>query len=419
MIMSKQFITGVLAVISGAWAALALPEVSNVAMQQLTGTRTMQITYTLSEDAIITLGIETNGVALPDNVVTFLSGDVCKVVTNGTRTILWDAGADWDGNLDATVRPRVTAWPTNNPPDVVVFDVTAGSGATSYPVYYYTSLEALPYGGVQNFIYKCDRLVMKKIPRGSFTMGWLDIGVRHMTISKDFYIGIYEVTQGQWYRVRGTSPTGIVSDYQTRMVRPVTNVSYDHLRGSTGAGYDWPSTGSAVSDAVPFLSRLRDKTGFGTIDLPTDAQWEYACRAGTRTTFNSGDFAATAGGTVNEWLNPLGRYRYNGGWDGVTLPDYATCPPSQATHIVGSYAPNAWGLYDMHGNVREWCRDWHQTVMPPNDTDPTGPTTGSARVQRGGDWYYSAENCRSGYRGGVTPGTTSGSCGFRIMMNVE
>lgn len=419
MMTKKVIWVTALVLTAGAWSARALPEVSNVAMQQITGTRTMQITYTLSEDAIITLGIETNGVALPDKVITFLSGDVCKKVAAGSREIQWDAGADWDGNLDATARAVVTAWPTNNPPDVIVFDVTAGSGATSYPVSYYTSLEALPYGGVQNFIYKCDRLVMKKIPRSSFTMGWLDIGVRQMTFSKDFYMGVYEVTQGHWYRVRGTSPEGIVADPQTRMVRPVTNVSYDHLRGSTSAGYDWPNTGSAVSDAVPFLSRLRAKTGFVTIDLPTDAQWEYACRAGTRTTFNSGDFASTAGGTVNEWLNPLGRYRYNGGWDGVTLPVYATCPPSEATHIVGSYAPNAWGLYDMHGNVREWCRDWHQTVMPPNDTDPTGPTTGSARVQRGGDWYWTAENCRSGYRGSATPSSVSGSCGFRVMMNVE
>jgi len=196
MMTKKVIWVTALVLTTGMWSARALPEVSNVAMQQMTGTRTMQITYTLSEDAIITLGIETNGVALPDNVVTCLSGDVCKKVTAGAGTILWDAGADWYGNLDATARAVVTAWPTNNPPDVIVFDVTEGAGAASYPVYYYTSLDALPYGGVQNFIYKCDRLVMKKIPRGSFTMGWLDIGVRQMTLSKDFYMGVYEVTQG-------------------------------------------------------------------------------------------------------------------------------------------------------------------------------------------------------------------------------
>ena len=136
------------AAIMGAGAAWAVPEVSNVNMTQIENTRTVQVTYDLSvTNAIVTLSIETNGVAIPDSAVTRLSGDVCKVVAPGSLTITWNAGADWPENVAESAKARVTAWSVDAPPQVMAVDLSGGPAAATYPVLYYTSAEALPYGG--------------------------------------------------------------------------------------------------------------------------------------------------------------------------------------------------------------------------------------------------------------------------------
>ena len=148
-------------------------------------------------------------------------------------------------------------------------------------------------------------------------------------------------------------------------------------------------------------------TGNGlTFDLPTEAQWEFACRAGTTTAWNNGtDITDT---TTDLELNTLGRYKNNqtdgkGGY-------------SQHT-TVGSYLPNAWGLYDMHGNVSEWCLDWYVADITSYTTDPTGPDTGTYRLLRGGSWYSYAKNCRSAYRDYFKPGLRDVNYyGFRIVL---
>ena len=403
------------AVTMGAGAARAVPQVGNVRMQQREGTRVVDVWYDLADEAaIITLGIETNGVAIPDSAVTRLSGDVSAVVQPGTdRHIVWNAGADWPENVTESAKARVTAWSVDAPPQVMVIDLTGGPSAETYPVSYYPSVEALPYGGLTNSIYKHTQLVMRKISSDAFTMGE-GTGAKQVTLTQDFYAGVFEVTQGQWYNVMGGTLAAYFTDASSRAFRPMEQVSYNDIRGSS-AGAGWPD--SDAVDAGSFMGVLRSKTGLSGFDLPTEAQWEYACRAGTVTAFNDGDGDANVTGAnanTNAWLDALGRYRFNGGYlDGVTEPA-AGCGPANGTAIVGAYAPNVWGLYDMHGNVYEWCLDWHASVLT-GGTDPKGAGSGSNRVRRGGSWNAIASSCSSAYRTNLSPGSRSNNIGFRLV----
>ncbi len=395
------------AVMGVAGAARAVPEVSSVTMAQRSASRIVDIGYTLAgEQAIVTLSIETNGVALPDSAVTQLSGDVCKVVQPGSHSIVWNAGADWPEHSVTDARAVVTAWQTNSPPQCCVVDLSGGSTAETYPVKYYPSVNSLPYGGITNEIYKSSRLVMNKLSAGAFNMGE---GVCAVTLTQDFYAGVFEVTQGQWYQVMNAKPSNF-NDVSSWQYRPVEMVSYNDIRGSS-AGAGWPTNNSV--DADSFIGKLREKAGLAGFDLPTEAQWEYACRAGTTTYYNDG-LGTPADTTSNAQMDVLGRYKFNGGHiDGETAPA-AGCGPENGTAIVGSYVPNAWGLYDMHGNVFEWCLDWYAAELECG-TDPAGADSGSNRVRRGGGWNLPASDCRSANRGSGPPSDRGGSIGFRLV----
>jgi len=195
---------------------------------------------------------------------------------------------------------------------------------------------------------------------------------RHeVTISKPFYMGVTEVTQAQYEAVMGTNPSKFKG-----AANPVETVSWD--------------------DATKFCEKLSEKTR-QTIRLPTEAEWEYACRAGTQTAFSFGD-------------NPsaLGDYAWWGGNSGKT------------THPVGQKKPNSWGLYDMNGNVWEWCADWFGDPYPKGPvTDPSGPTTGGSRVVRGGSGHFVAVGFRCADRGYCAPaGGSDGGGGFRCAMTL-
>lgn len=216
---------------------------------------------------------------------------------------------------------------------------------------------------------------LKLIPAGSFRMGSEKFEenekpVHEVTISKAFYIGIYEVTQAQYLAVMGENPGKF-------------------------KGPDHPADQISWNDAVKFCKMLSQKTG-KTYRLPTEAEWEYACRAGTTTEFYWGD-------------SDVGIYEWYSKNSGAT------------THPVGQKKPNPWGLYDMSGNVYEWVNDSYASDYYSQSPakDPKGPETGNERVFRCGSWAYGSNDLRSAARGHGTQDHKYSNSGFRIVLEIK
>ena len=192
--------------------------------------------------------------------------------------------------------------------------------------------------------------------------------LHRVTLSQPFYLGKYEVTQGQWEAVMGSNPAAFSA---CGPMCPVEEVSW--------------------ADAQAFIATLNRREGVETYRLPTEAEWEYAARAGTQTAYHFGDAASQ-----------LGTYAWY--WDNS----------NRRTHPVGQKRPNAWGLYDMHGNVWEWTADWYGPYPAGSVTDPRGPSTGTSRVHRGGSWRNIAPNCQVANRSGWPAGDGFNGLGFRL-----
>ncbi len=287
----------------------------------------------------------------------------------------------------------------------MVIDLSGGASATSCPISY---LSDVPEGGWTDE-YKTTKLVLRRIPAGTFMMGSPEDELgrenhetqHQVTLTKDFYIGVFEVTQKQYELVMGSNP----SEY-TGNTRPVHCLSYDILRG-TNEGGNWPYSSSV--DSETFLGRLRSKTSL-IYDLPTEAQWEYACRAGTTTSLNNGKNITSCNDTCAN-LSDLARYTGNVSAGAGGYSFYHTS--------VGSYLPNNWGLYDMHGNVCEWVLDKYEVFTSVVVTDPVGPVNSSYGVARGGCWENVPYFHRSAFRGYNYQSTAHQDYGFRLAMTCD
>ncbi|MGD9248136.1 MAG: SUMF1/EgtB/PvdO family nonheme iron enzyme, partial [Desulfobacteraceae bacterium] len=214
------------------------------------------------------------------------------------------------------------------------------------------------------------------IQPGTFKMGspsaeqgrYKDEHQHRVTLTRGYYIQTTEVTQHQWEAVMGNNPSSF----------------------RNACGKDCPVERVSWHDAQAFIRKLNQMEGTTQYRLPTEAQWEYACRAGSTSRFSFGN--------SDGLLDFFGWYKTN----------------SVMTHAVGQKPANPWGLYDMHGNVWEWCQDWYGDYPSGSKTDPIGPRSGDYRVRRGGSWRSNATNCRSAHRYSFTPDSRYDNTGFRL-----
>jgi formylglycine-generating enzyme required for sulfatase activity len=220
------------------------------------------------------------------------------------------------------------------------------------------------------------------IPPGDFMMGspkkekerGLNETHHKVTLTKGFYMGVYTVTQEEWQAVMGKNQ----SFFKGEKNLPVDTVSWD--------------------DCQAFIKKLRDKDK-KAYRLPTEAEWEYACRAGTKTPFHFGETIST------DQANYNGNFTYGDGKKGVNR---------KKTTPVGSFPANAWGLHDMHGNLWQWCQDWDGEYPQKDVVDPQGADNGKFPVLRGGSWFNGPRDCRSASRLSFDPGYRGQAYGLRV-----
>ena len=350
-------------------------------------------------------GILNDGLKYQLSDIGYLSGEGASdvVLKSGKHELMWTPKKSYT-NLTNKIKFCVDYEEVTEKAKYLVLDLTT------------FKLRAENRGPMEDYLINYDdacrtsELWLRRINPGSFLMGSPsdepgrsnNEGQHLVNLTKPFYIGVYETTQKQFELMGGSN-----SFRNSGSTRPVDKISYDMLRGNN-KGKNWPKNNEVDDDSFLGLIRSKFKLNF---DLPTEAQWEYACRAGTLTSLNSGKMCET--GSVCSNLNLLGEY------DGGEQRGYYSRPS-----IVGLYAPNAWGLYDMHGNIEEWCLDWYNDEYYGNQ-DPKGPSEGEYRVLRGGYYGYGTTSCRSASRSSAYPSSSyikgrrrsSYPFGFRLVIN--
>lgn len=383
----------------------AVPQVSNVTIAKDARSRKVTISYDLDLPAIVTAEILVDGKTLDCPKV--FAGEVNRLVKAGTdKKIYWQGDIDWPLQSAAKLGARVTAWTLDVPPDymaVKLFDDDVDAKC-----WYYASTNDIP-GGVGDRRYKSDWLLMRRVPAkgvhwrmgndSTRTIPGPGSQTHLVSFTNDYYIGVYAITEAQHRRIGGSRAYSEFGSYADHDYFPVTGVYWaNDIRGNVSIAADAATTSA--------LGKLRTLTGINTFDLPTDAQWEFACRAGTATTLNDGtDTAWTGAGVEN-------------------MKRVAWCKQNSDghPHEVGLKKPNAWGIYDMLGNVREWVRDAKATYTA--DSDDVDPIcTSGNMLLRGGSYSEDGYDVNSGTRN-FTHGGWSGEAnhgkyyGYRVMCRV-
>ena len=358
---------------------------------------------------------------------------------NGRQRATWNARADGIAALaEVGVAAKLVYAPcTDADATFAIIDLSAGPRSTAYPVRY-VNADTNRTAQFNIPAYKLSKLVLKKVSAGEFWMGGhvssnppeagsVESGTnRHrVRLTRDYFLGLFEVTQKQYDQVASATTNGFnryVSGYvgryavgEDQAMMPANNVWYDKIMSETES---WGGANSSVQYHA-FMRKLNERTtcrgqSVGLFCLPTEAQWEYACRAGTETTYYWGN--AT---------NEIERYA----WANF---ESLSASPKTYCHEVGLLLPNAWGFYDMAGNVEEWCSDLYGAYPAYSETevteDPTGAEASTDRPVRGGSYWRPRANCASGLR---APSDTTGSgrngygnwtgnsWGFRLCENLK
>lgn len=418
--------------------ALTAPTINqnSVTMTQ-DSARNVIVTYVMTgENGIVTLDIETNVVddvwaSIGGENIRYVSGDVNKIVKKlgETCTIKWRPTKSWPDKLftGGKVRAVVKAWDLSEPPNYLVADCV-----NTKDVQFYEDASFIP-GGVHDDLYKMDKMIMRKIlaanvrwRMGSPTteVGRNDSEIPHeVVLTADYYMAIYEMTHGQYMRLNNltASPSSFYTTNPSRTpcpdwkISPVQCVKVNNLRGTAANGYDRPANLHKVGSGTAF-DTMRKRMGL-EVDLPTEAQWEFACRAGVGAAYYTGDELGNKDAAADANVERIAWYL-----DNSNLPSIGTYAPQP----VGQKEANAWGLYDMIGNVQELCLDWYSEKPWTADSveDPKGPESGSTKVCRGGNFVWKPARMRSAYHdsfgtAGLAPDNIGESTGFRLVCPID
>lgn len=364
--------------------------------------------YTLTDGpAIITMDILDGGVSLPATAKLGVTGAVNRLVESGTHTASWDPAVSWRGKVSSRISLSFTAWATDNPPDYLVFDLTADTACRKM---YFASTNEIPGGLLENEKYRRTSLVMRRMRAKdvTWTMGtpadsqFADSAeTEHaVTLDHDYYIGVFPLTRGQYATVFGNWLPDVAYNGAEAIcaMRPVVRLNYAQARGNDL----YPASPSSAS----VIGQIAARAGDATLDLPSEAEWEFAARGG-HSGETWGDGSAVGGNNWDDNLNALGRNVKNKGASRVTDGTDDSYP------IVGSYRPNDYGLYDMNGGIFEWCLDWYEADIAWNATGKVNAngvatadgspaassgTAPTMRVRRGGCYFSSTEYCRNSFR---------------------
>ena len=409
--MKTKNIFSVATVMLGLASAVAAPVVSNVTLSQA-DSRQVTIAYHLEGGpAIVTYEIFTNGVSVGGQALWRSWGDVNVKVSSGDRTIVWQP-REWNDRfvVDGSVSVKVTAWALDNPPDYMAVDLGMPSNRL-----WFADAASVPLG-VTNILYKTDKLLMRRIHAAGIVWrkdsaqgdeaGHTNTEImRPVMLTQDYYIGVFQVTCRQ-HALIGNPAVGNVGYAEWPKQKPTVNA----VRGASAAGadYDWPTKGHTV-DPSSYIGKLRLYTGIDTFDLPTDAQWDFACmggdshtRFGVETIAELTEYAWFASSNYTD--GRFGPYTDNptGGSGSST--------PTRRFQRVGLLKPNPFGLYDILGNGSELCLDWYaegDDYAKPGvlQIDPPGPVTGTVRVVHACSVNHGFDDQRAGYH---IPGMTIG-----------
>jgi formylglycine-generating enzyme required for sulfatase activity len=365
------------------------------------------------------------------NEINFKTLDGVVSLSTTSATAITSVSATSGGNITndggSAVTARGVCWSSSPNPTIADSKTSNGSGTGSFSSsltglthnskYYlraYATNDIKTYYGQEvsfnTLVSLADKIQTALIPAGTFTMGSpssevnrSSIETQHSVMLSAFRMTKYEITNSQYAEFLKAKSIGSDGKYAGGAYPSQTLITNNSTLGLTYNGSQWiPVSGYENSPVI-------NVTWYGATEfaiyvggaLPTESQWEYACRGGTTTPFRTGSCLH------NTDANYVWQYPYN------ACNNTVTSSPGK-TQAVGTYAANAYGLYDMHGNVWEWCSDWYGTYPTTAQTNPTGPAIGSYRVIRGGGWDNSARNCRSAHRYGSSPDDNANNIGFRV-----
>ena len=397
--MKAYVICGCVCVLLAVCSAFAsAPEIRNLTIRQ-DGSRRVTVSYRLAgEPGIVTAEFLTNGVPIGAGRCLNVEGEVNCYVSGLDELHAFSWQPTDDGALPNVKIPlsegglscRVTAWATNAAPPYMVVDLQRAK-----TVRFYATEDAVPRG-IGDDSYKLHKLLLRKIPAANvtwrmgastsddFRISTVNAELHLVRLTRDYYMGVYLVTQQQFMDIEGSRRGTGSEQGEVSLKFPANQMTYGILRGLTTDGIDWPNTGRGVFKAGAWLDKLCRHAGLASFDLPTESEWEYACRAGS----------------CSLYLNDMeglyfeeGAYAWSKDLCQQVIDKTVTIPGAVAylgIQPVGLLPPNGWGLYDMLGNGRELTQDkigsegrrHYPTGVV--SVDPVGPVVGPNRVTRGG-----------------------------------